>query len=115
MRYGTPCPISLRGIATVIVPRPTQSRPSRIYTADANSIMGCRKNLLPLLSLDTFPQEPTMTISLYASSVPVFKHILGSLSAILDKAQAHATAKKIEPSALLQARLFPDMFIMRRQ
>lgn len=56
-----------------------------------------------------------MTISMYASSVPVFKHILGSLSAILDKAQAHATAKKIEPSALLQARLFPDMFTMRRQ
>lgn len=56
-----------------------------------------------------------MTISMYASSVPVFKHILGSLSEILDKAEAHATAKKIEPSALLQARLFPDMFTMRRQ
>jgi len=56
-----------------------------------------------------------MTISMYASSVPVFKHILGSLSDILDKAEAHANAKKIEPSALLQARLFPDMFTMRRQ
>lgn len=56
-----------------------------------------------------------MTISMYASSIPVFKHILGSLSDILDKAEAHAAAKKIEPSALLQARLFPDMFTMRRQ
>lgn len=56
-----------------------------------------------------------MTISMYAASIPVFKHILGSLSDILDKAEAHATAKKIEPSALLQARLFPDMFTLRRQ
>lgn len=56
-----------------------------------------------------------MTISMYAASVPVFKHILGSLSAILDKAEAHATEKKIEPDVLIQARLFPDMFTMRRQ
>lgn len=56
-----------------------------------------------------------MNISMYTASVPVFKHVLGSLSDILDKAEAHATAKKIEPSALLQARLFPDMFTMRRQ
>src|SRR3990167_3763724 len=56
-----------------------------------------------------------MTISMYAASVPVFKHILTSLSEILDKAAAHASAKKIEPDALLQARLFPDMFTLRRQ
>ena len=56
-----------------------------------------------------------MTISMYAASVPVFKHILTSLSEILDKAAAHAGAKKIEPDALLQARLFPDMFTLRRQ
>jgi hypothetical protein len=56
-----------------------------------------------------------MAISMYAASVPVFKHILGTLSVVLDKAEAHATAKKIEPGALLQARLFPDMFTMRRQ
>jgi uncharacterized protein len=51
-----------------------------------------------------------MTISLYAASVPVFEQMLQSQSAILDKAEAHATAKKIDPNALLQARLFPDMF-----
>lgn len=56
-----------------------------------------------------------MTISMYAASVPVFKQILGSLSTFLDKAEAHAAEKKIEPDALIQARLFPDMFTMRRQ
>ncbi|MES2934337.1 MAG: DUF1993 domain-containing protein [Pseudomonadota bacterium] len=56
-----------------------------------------------------------MTISMYAASVPVFKQVLGSLSAILDKAESHATEKKIDPNALLQARLFPDMFPLTRQ
>lgn len=56
-----------------------------------------------------------MAISMYTASVPVFKHILGTLSAVLAKAEAHATEKKIEADALLQARLFPDMFTMRRQ
>jgi len=54
-------------------------------------------------------------ISLYAASVPVFKQMLGSLSAIVAKAEAHASAKTIEPDALLQARLFPDMFALVRQ
>ena len=56
-----------------------------------------------------------MTFSMYAASVPVFKQILSSLSAIIDKAEAHATEKKIEPAALLQARLYPDMFPFARQ
>lgn len=56
-----------------------------------------------------------MTISMYAASVPVFKQMLGSLSDLLDKADAHAVAKKIDPNALLQARLFPDMFPLTRQ
>lgn len=56
-----------------------------------------------------------MTISLYAASIPVFKQMLGSLSNLLDKAEAHASSKSIEPSALLQARLFPDMFALSRQ
>jgi hypothetical protein len=50
-----------------------------------------------------------MTISMYQASVPVFSHVLESLSAILDKAAAYAEAKKIEPSALIQSRLSPDM------
>ena len=41
--------------------------------------------------------------------------MLGSLKDILAKTEAHATARKIEPDALLQARLFPDMFPLARQ
>lgn len=56
-----------------------------------------------------------MTVSMYAASIPVFKQILGSLSVILDKAAAHAAERKIDPAALLQYRLFPDMFPFTRQ
>jgi uncharacterized protein len=56
-----------------------------------------------------------MTISMYAASVPVFQQMLTSLSDILSKAEAHAAAKNIDPNALLQARLFPDMFALTRQ
>ncbi|MBC2656439.1 DUF1993 domain-containing protein [Pseudomonas sp. MSSRFD41] len=56
-----------------------------------------------------------MTISLHAASVPVFKQMLKALSDVLHKAEAHATAKNIEPAALLQARLYPDMFPLVRQ
>jgi hypothetical protein len=56
-----------------------------------------------------------MTLSMYQASVPVFTQMLGSLSATLTKAEAHATAKKIDPSVLLGARLFPDMFALTRQ
>jgi hypothetical protein len=52
---------------------------------------------------------------MYAASVPVFRQILTALSAVLDKAEAYAADKKIEPAALLQARLFPDMFPLARQ
>ena len=56
-----------------------------------------------------------MTVSLYDASVPVIKQMLTSLSELLAKAEAHAAEKKIEPAALLQARLFPDMFPLARQ
>src|SRR5437764_2495461 len=54
-------------------------------------------------------------ISMYTASVPVFRQILNSLSAILKTAENHADAKKLDPNALLQARLFPDMFPLLRQ
>jgi uncharacterized protein len=50
-----------------------------------------------------------MTVSLYDISIPVFTRGLTNLSAILDKAIAHAAAKKIDPVVFAQARLFPDM------
>lgn len=56
-----------------------------------------------------------MSLSMYTASVPVFQQMLGGLNDILGKAQAHAAEKKIEPGALLQARLFPDMFTFVRQ
>jgi uncharacterized protein len=56
-----------------------------------------------------------MTISMYEASIPVFKQMLGSLNELLNKAKAHCAEKKIEPAALLQARLFPDMFPLSRQ
>jgi uncharacterized protein len=52
---------------------------------------------------------------MYEASVPVFQHFLGSLSRLLKKAEAHCEAKKIDPNALLQARLYPDMFPLMRQ
>jgi hypothetical protein len=52
---------------------------------------------------------------MYSASAPVFKQILNSLATILDKAEAHAAEKKIDPPALLQARLFPDMLPFTRQ
>ena len=56
-----------------------------------------------------------MTFSMYSASVPVFKQILTSLSAIIDKAEAHAAEKKIDAAVFLQARLYPDMFAFTRQ
>lgn len=56
-----------------------------------------------------------MTISMYAASVPVFSQLLNSLSDILHKAEAHASAKNIDPTVFLQARLSPDMFSLLRQ
>jgi uncharacterized protein len=52
---------------------------------------------------------------MYSTSVPVFKQLLGSLSAILAKAEAFAADKKFEPKVLLDARLTPDMFPLSRQ
>jgi len=52
---------------------------------------------------------------MYSMSVPVFAKTLGNLSAILDKAAAHAEAKKIDPAVLLASRLYPDMFPLTKQ
>ncbi|MBN8798174.1 MAG: DUF1993 domain-containing protein, partial [Stenotrophomonas nitritireducens] len=56
-----------------------------------------------------------MSLSMYSASIPVLKQMLGALSGVLAKAEAHAAEKKIEPAALLGARLFPDMFPLVRQ
>jgi hypothetical protein len=52
---------------------------------------------------------------MYQASTPVFIRGLGSLSAILGKAAAHAEARKIDPAVFIDARLAPDMFPLSRQ
>ena len=56
-----------------------------------------------------------MSISMYQASVPRFVNILGNLSNILDKTQAHIDAKKITDATLTGYRLFPDMLPMTVQ
>jgi hypothetical protein len=56
-----------------------------------------------------------MTISMFQASAPVFAQFLGALSGVLDKAAAHAEARKIDPAFLLAMRLYPDMFPLVRQ
>jgi hypothetical protein len=56
-----------------------------------------------------------MSISVYDISIPVLSRGLTNLSAILDKAAAHAAAKKYDSSVLAQLRLFPDMHPLTRQ
>ena len=52
---------------------------------------------------------------MYQASAPRFANTLKNLSAILDKAKAHAEAKKIDEQVLTGSRLFPDMFALARQ
>jgi uncharacterized protein len=56
-----------------------------------------------------------MAYSLYDAAVTPCAQQLGALAGIIDKAAAHCAANKIEESALLQDRLFPDMFCLARQ
>jgi uncharacterized protein len=54
-------------------------------------------------------------MSFYDATVPAFLQILGSLSGLLTKAEAHCEAKKIQPDVLLGARLYPDMLPLTKQ
>lgn len=56
-----------------------------------------------------------MALSMYDFSIPVLKQSLGSLAVILRKAADHAESRKIDPSAFISARLFPDMFALAKQ
>lgn len=52
---------------------------------------------------------------MYAHIVPPMTRMLTALAAMLSKAEAQCAARKIDPAALLTARLFPDMFTLTRQ
>ena len=56
-----------------------------------------------------------MSFSMSQASLPVFEIMLGALSAVLDKAEAFAAAKKLDPAVLPNMRLAPDMFPLSRQ
>jgi uncharacterized protein len=52
---------------------------------------------------------------MYQASAPRFANVLRNLATILDKAQVHCEARKIDPLALTSFRLYPDMFAFTRQ
>ena len=56
-----------------------------------------------------------MTISMYQATIPVCTRMLNNLAAILEEAAAHADARKIDPTVLINDRLYPDMLPMGRQ
>src|SRR5471030_3059104 len=56
-----------------------------------------------------------MPFTMSQASLAVFEIGLNALTVVLDKAAAHATAKKIEPAVMLGWRLVPDMFALTRQ
>jgi len=51
-----------------------------------------------------------MTFTIYQASVLVYLRQLKALALLLDKAAAHCAERKIDPNAMLQARLYPDMY-----
>jgi hypothetical protein len=56
-----------------------------------------------------------MPITMYSASVPVFVRMLTNMLAWLDKAEAHAKARKFDPNNFLAMRLTPDMLPFARQ
>jgi hypothetical protein len=56
-----------------------------------------------------------MSITMHSASVPIFVRMLGNMTAWIDKAEAHAAAKKFDPAVYLSARLAPDMLPFTKQ
>jgi uncharacterized protein len=56
-----------------------------------------------------------MSLSMYQASVPAFLQMLNNLPAILDKAEAYAGNRKVDPEILINYRLAPDMLPFVRQ
>jgi uncharacterized protein len=56
-----------------------------------------------------------MQITMYRATVPVFARALRNLIAVLQKGEASAVARKIDPAVMLGYRLAPDMFPLTRQ
>ena len=56
-----------------------------------------------------------MSLSMYSASVPVFVRMFTNALTWLDKAQAHAEARKFDTTNYLSLRLAPDMLPFTRQ
>src|SRR5258706_186019 len=56
-----------------------------------------------------------MAVSLYSGFVPVALQLLGGLKTVLQKAEEHAAAQKLDTAVVLNLRLYPDMFTLERQ
>jgi uncharacterized protein len=56
-----------------------------------------------------------MTMSMHSASAPVFLKMLGNMLNWLDKAEAHASARKFDSANYLGLRLAPDMLTFMRQ
>ena len=56
-----------------------------------------------------------MSLTMYTATVPTCTRALNSLAAILEKASAHAEARKVAPATLLGTRLYPDMLPLSMQ
>ena len=69
----------------------------------------------PTGKISTPKDKPKMAYSSYDAAVTPCAQQLAALAGIIDKAAAHCTANKIEELALLQDRLYPDMFCLARQ
>ncbi|MEP6873011.1 MAG: DUF1993 domain-containing protein [Burkholderiales bacterium] len=56
-----------------------------------------------------------MSITMHSASVPIFVRMLSNIETCLDKAEAHAAAKKFDSSVYLNSRLAPDMLVFTKQ
>jgi hypothetical protein len=78
--------------------------------------MGVSSGILPRgLPCAAHFQETAMTISMHSASAPIFTRMLTNLLAWLDKAEAHAAARKFDTANYLGLRLAPDMLPLVRQ
>jgi hypothetical protein len=50
-----------------------------------------------------------LSLTLYDASIPLYVRMLRNLAAFLEKAEAHAGEKGLDPASLTSARLAPDM------
>lgn len=81
----------------------------------ATPIVHARRSLATIAAFMHHHEETTMPLTMHSASAPVFTRMLGHLLNWLDKAEAHAQARKFDPANYLSARLAPDMLPFTKQ